>query len=258
MKFKYLLYFLGSVAILFVFLPLLNIITKPSLKELIATLNDKEVLNSLFLSLYASVTASIIAILIGTPLAYIFARKNFPFKKILEGIIDLPIMIPHPVIGIAIISVVAKDYWIGKILSKYAIDILGNVQGIIIVLTYVGLPFYINSAKAGFKSVPERLEYVSRSLGKSFFVTFFRITLPLSYRSLTEGLIMSTARAISEFGAVIVIAYHPMVAPVLIYERFNAYGLKYSIPVAVILISISLILFVFLRFFSTKKDYYLS
>ncbi len=258
MKFKYLLYFLASVAILFVFLPLFNILAKPSLNGLISTLNDKEVLNSLFLSLYASITAAIISVIIGTPLAYIFARKNFPLKKVLEGIIDLPIMIPHPVIGIAIISVVAKDYWIGKILAKYGISILGNVKGVIIVLTYVGLPFYINSAKAGFKAVPERLEYVSRSLGKSFFITFFKITLPLSYKSIIEGVIMSTARAISEFGAVIIIAYHPMVAPVLIYERFNAYGLKYSIPVAVMLILISLILFICLRFISSRKNNYLS
>jgi molybdate/tungstate transport system permease protein len=254
MKFKWFLYSVSILAVTFVALPIFNMLTKPSLIELFTAIKDKEVLHSLSLSLYAALTASAISIIIGTPLAYVFARKDFPFKRTIEGIIDIPIMIPHPVIGLAILSVVAKDCYIGKILNKFAIDILGSVTGIIVVLVYVGFPFYVNSVKAGFKSVPERLEYVSRSLGKSQLQTFLQITLPLTYKSIIEGLIMSTARAISEFGAVIVIAYHPMVAPVLIYERFTSYGLKYSAPVAVLLILICLILFILLRFFSSNKN----
>jgi molybdate/tungstate transport system permease protein len=254
MRFKCFLYSVSFLAIAFIALPIFNILIKPSLNEIFSTLNDKEVLHSLALTIYASLSASGVALIVGTPLAYVFARKDFPLKRVMESIIDIPIMIPHPVIGLAILSVVAKDYWLGKILNKFAIEILGSVTGIIIVLVYVGFPFYVNSVKAGFKSVPERLEYVSRSLGKSQFQTFLQITLPLSYRSIIEGLIMSTARAISEFGAVIVIAYHPMVAPVLIYERFTSYGLKYSVPVAVLLILVCLVLFILLRFFSSKKN----
>ena len=250
---KKLFIFISIITFLFIFLPIFNILVKPSIPDLINSLKDSEVINSLKLSIYASLIATSINIVIGTPLSYIFARKDFPLKNIIEGIIDLPIMIPHPVIGLAILSIVAKDYWIGKILNKLAIEIVGSVTGIVVVLTYVGLPFYVNTVKAGIKAVPERLEYVSRTLGKGEFVTFVKITLPLSFKSIIEGLIMSTARAISEFGAVIVIAYHPMVAPVLIYERFTAYGLKYSIPVAVLLIIICLLLFLVLRVISRKK-----
>ena len=97
------------------------------------------------------------------------------------------------------------------------------------------------------------MEYVSRTLGKSQFQTFFKIVIPLSSKSILEGIIMSMARAISEFGAVIIIAYHPMVAPVLIYERFTSYGLKYSMPVAVWLMVICLVFFIILRFFISRK-----
>lgn len=86
------------------------------------------------------------------------------------------------------------------------------------------------------------------------FSTFFRVTLPLVWRSVVLGMIMATARAISEFGAIVIVAYHPMTAPVLIYERFTAYGLKYSQPVAVWLILISLALFVLMRFFAGKGN----
>ncbi|MEJ2723859.1 MAG: ABC transporter permease subunit, partial [Deltaproteobacteria bacterium] len=97
------------------------------------------------------------------------------------------------------------------------------------------------------------LEKVSRSLGASMTGTFLRITFPLAWRSMLAGMIMCTARAISEFGAIVIVAYHPMTAPVLIYERFTAYGMKYSQPVAVWLIFVSLVLFLFLRLVSLPQ-----
>jgi len=131
---------------------------------------------------------------------------------------------------------------------------MGCVTGIVLVMVFVGLPFYINTAKAGFEAIPKRLEKVSRSLGASMTGTFFRITFPLAWRSMLVGMIMCTARAISEFGAIVIVAYHPMIAPVMIYERFTAYGLKYSQPVAVWLILVSLLLFLLLRIVSLPKQ----
>ncbi len=243
----------SAITFIFVVVPLVSILFRPALNDLIEALKDEEVLNALKLSIYASVLSSIISFLMGTPIAYVLSRKKFPFKRLVEGIIDLPIMIPHPVIGLAILAVVSREHFIGKFLYELSIEVMGTVKGITIVLVYVGLPFYINTLKAGIDLIPERLEYVSRTLGKNQFQTFFKIVIPLSKKSIIEGIIMSTARAISEFGAVIVIAYHPMVAPVLIYERFTAYGLKYSAPVAVLLILISLLLFILLRFFSINR-----
>ena len=138
----------------------------------------------------------------------------------------------------------------GRHLLEMGVRIMGSVTGIVMVLTFVGLPFYINTAKNGFEGIPERLEKVSRSLGASMSGTFARVTLPLAWRSMLVGIIMCIARAISEFGAVVIVAYHPMNAPVLIYERFTAYGLKYSQPVAVWLILICLFFFLVLRLVS--------
>ncbi len=246
---------ISTITIMFIIIPLISILCRPALKDLIDALKDREVLNALKLSIYASFLSSLISLILGTPIAYVLSRKKFPFKKLIEGIIDLPIMIPHPVIGLAILAVVSRDHIIGKFLYELSVEIMGTVKGITIVLVYVGLPFYINTLKAGIDLIPERLEYISRTLGKNQFQTFFRIVLPLSKKSIIEGVIMSTARAISEFGAVIVIAYHPMVAPVLIYERFTAYGLKYSSPVAVLLILISLLLFIIVRFISSTSHF---
>jgi molybdate/tungstate transport system permease protein len=243
----------SSVVVAFILLPLIQMIVQPSFQDLKETFQDPTVRRSISLSIYTSGLAALISFTIGTPFAYLLARKDFRGKKFVESIIDLPIMIPHPVIGIAILGLAGKNHWLGDLMQEVGIQLMGTVTGIVTVLTFVGLPFYVNTAKAGFEAVPVRLENVSRSLGASPAGTFFRVTLPLAWRSMLAGIIMCCARAISEFGAVIIVAYHPMIAPVMIYERFTAYGLKYSQPVAVWLILVCLVLFLLLRVFSLPK-----
>ena len=242
----------GVIIMVFILLPLIEMLTAPSLPMLEETIRDKEVVRSIWLSIYTAGLAAFFSFIFGTPLAYILARTHFPGKRLVESIVDLPIVIPHPVVGIAILSVAGKNHWIGQIFSDLGIRIMGSVTGIVTVLTFVGLPFYVNAVKNGFENISPRLENVSRSLGASMVSTFFRITFPLAWRSMLIGIIMCSARAISEFGAVVVVAYHPMIAPVLIYERFEGYGLKYSQPVAVWLVAICLILFLVLRILTLR------
>ena len=243
----------GIVIMAFIILPLIQLLTSPSLEMLKESIGDKDVVRSIWLSVYTAGLAALISFVLGTPLAYLLARSKFRGKRLVEGIIDLPIAIPHPVVGIAILSVAGRNHWFGQMLGELGIRIMGSVTGIVTVLTFVGIPFYLNATKAGFEAISPRLEKVSRSLGASMFSTFIRITFPLAWRSMLIGIIMCCARAISEFGAVVIVAYHPMIAPVLIYERFEAYGLRYSQPVAVWLVSISLILFLLLRILTLHK-----
>ena len=121
-------------------------------------------------------------------------------------------------------------------------------------MIFVSVPFLIDSARDGFKSVDVRLEKVGRTLGASPWRVFFRITLPLAWRSIFSGSVLMWARAVSEFGAILILAYHvpflgqhPAVAPVLVYSRWADFGLDYARPVAVLVILISLLVFVVLR-----------
>ncbi|NDV18497.1 ABC transporter permease subunit [Pseudodesulfovibrio sp. JC047] len=249
------LWFVGSSALILLFIaaPLTSTIAAPTWERLVETLVDPAVIQSIWLSMSTSGMAAIIALVFGTPLAYILARYEFPGKKLVESIIDLPIMIPHPVVGISLLSLTGRDTWFGTFISDLGIEIMGTSTGIVCVLVFVGLPFYVNTVKGGIESIPPRLENVSRSLGAGRGQTFFRITFPLSWRYMLVGMIMCMARAISEFGAIIIVAYHPMTAPVLMYERFTAYGLGWSQPVAVILILVSMLFFLLLRAFSLPK-----
>lgn len=236
--------------ILLLTLPLVRMTVEPSFGMMKETILDPDVVHAIGRSVGLSLFAGFLAFAMGTPLAYLLARKQLPGKKLIEGIIDLPIMIPHPVIGIAILSLAGRNHPLGRFLADMGIQIMGTKTGLVCVLLFVGLPFYVNTVKAGFESISVRLENASRTLGAGAMSTFFRVTFPLTFRHMILGVIMCTARAISEFGAVVIVAYHPMTAPVIIYERFTAYGLKYSQPIAVWLILISLVLFVLLRMLS--------
>lgn len=238
---------LGAIIFLFIMVPLLKMIIASDPQVLFNTLLDSEVRYAIWLSLYAALIATAVGFLLGVPLAYLLARVDFPGKSLVEGLIDVPIVVPHTAAGIALLFVFGRQFLVGKAFHFMGIDFVDSTAGIVIAMLFVSIPFLIDSAKEGFKKVDVRLEKVSRTLGASPWQAFFKISFPLAWRSILAGNIMMWARGISEFGAVIILAYHPMIAPTLILERFESYGLPYSQPVAAILIILCLFVFVGLR-----------
>ncbi len=238
---------LGLAIFLFIIVPLIKMIVASDPGILLDTLFDSEVRGAIWLSLYAALIATAVGCVLGVPLAYLLARVEFPGKSLVEGLIDVPIVIPHTAAGIALLFVFGRHFFTGKVFHFMGIDFVDSTAGIVIAMLFVSIPFLIDSAKEGFKKVDVRLEKVSRTLGASPWQTFFRISVPLAWRSILAGNIMMWARGISEFGAVIILVYHPMIAPTLILERFETYGLAYSQPVAAILIILCLVVFITLR-----------
>ncbi len=253
MKTFHLVFTLLSIFLLVLLItPIVNLITSSDPALLRATILDREVMDALVLTLKTALWATIAGILLGVPLAYILARWSFPGKSFLQGLVDLPIMIPHTAMGVALLMVYGKKFVIGSAFSKLGISFVGTELGISLAMAYVSLPFLVNAARDGFLSVNPRLERVARTLGATPWQTFFQVTLPLSRRAILSGAIMMWARGISEFGAVVILAYHPMVAPILIWERFESYGLKYARPVASILILLCLLIFAVLRWLASR------
>jgi molybdate/tungstate transport system permease protein len=246
-SFNLILLLLGGIVLLFILAPLVNITLKTEFSELSETVFDKEVTQSIWLTLWTSMLATLIMAIGAIPLAWILARKNFVFKRLLTGIIDLPVVIPHSAAGIAILGVLSRDSWPGQIAENLGISLVGHPAGIMVAMAFVSIPFLINSAREGFALIPERIEIAAANLGASPARIFFTVSLPLAWRSIVSGLTLMFARGMSEFGAVVIIAYHPMITPVLIFERFGAFGLQYARPVSVIFIGICLAIFVLLR-----------
>jgi len=245
---------LGLVIFLFIVVPLGKMILASDPAILLDTFLDSEVMRSIWLTLYAALIATAVGCLLGVPLAYLLARANFPGKGLVEGLIDIPIVVPHTAAGIALLFVFGRNFMVGKAFGAIGIQFVDSMAGIVIAMLFVSIPFLIDSAKEGFKKVDVRLEKVARSLGASPWQAFFKISLPLAWRSIVAGNIMMWARGISEFGAVLILAYHPMIAPVLVYERFETYGLDYARPVAVLLIMVCLIVFISLRMLVYKRE----
>ena len=244
---------LGSLVLLFIIAPLAGMFLNTTTGQVIETANEAEVRQSIWLTIWTSMAGTLFFAFASIPLAYLLARRNFPMKKLVTGIIDLPIVIPHSAAGIAILGFVSRDSALGKMGSLLGLNFVGHPLGISIAMAFVSIPFLINAARDGFSSVPERLEKAALTLGASPARVFFSISLPLAWRSIVSGLIMMFARGMSEFGAVIVVAYHPMITPILIYERFGSFGLKYARPVSVLFILISLSLFIVLRWLARQK-----
>jgi len=245
---------LGALVLLFILAPLLGMFLATSPATLFETARETEVRESIWLTLWTSMAATLIFALAAIPLAYLLARKSFPLKKVVTGIIDIPVVVPHSAAGIAILGFVSRDSFLGQAGNSLGINFIGHPAGIIVAMAFVSIPYLINSARDGFAGVPVRLEKAALTLGASPARVFFTISLPLAWRNILSGLILMFARGMSEFGAVVVVAYHPMITPVLIYERFGAFGLKYARPVSVLFILITLTAFVLLRALAREKD----
>jgi molybdate/tungstate transport system permease protein len=244
---------LSLILVLLVAIPLAGMVltTEPGIVR--DTLREKEVVASILLTLRSSLWATLACALFGIPLAYLLARRNFPGKSLVQGIVDLPVMIPHTAAGIALLMVYGRSFFMGKALGRLGLSFVGTETGIALAMAYVSLPFLVNAARDGFLSVDPKLERVARTLGATPWQTFFRVSLPLAWRPILSGGIMMWARGISEFGAVVILTYHPMIAPILIWERFQAYGLKYAKPVAVLMILLCLVIFAALRWLAGRR-----
>ena len=246
---------IGSFVLVFTVFTLLNMVVRQLVLDpagLIEAATDKTVQRSIWLTLYASFLATLVAVLTGTPIAYVLARHDFKGKNLVEAVIDLPVIIPHSVAGIALYTLLMSRSPVGSVLADIGIVFEDHLPGIVAAMYFVSASLFINSAREGFQSVDPRLERVARTLGASQWIAFQRVTLPLAVRHLLSGAILSWARGISEFGAVVMIAFYPMIAPVLIYYRFTTMGLRGSQPIAVLLIIICMTVFLSLRLVSRR------
>jgi len=245
---------LGGAVLLFIVAPLAGMFLSVGKAELSDAATDPEVTASVWLTLGASMLATLTAALGAIPFAWIMARKDFPLKRLVNGIIDLPIVIPHSAAGIALLGILAPGTPVGSLGERLGVSFVGGVAGIMAAMAFVSIPFLVNAARDGFEAVPERLEQAALNLGASPLRVFLTISMPMAWRSIVSGLVLMWARGMSEFGAVLIIAYHPMTTPVLIYERFGAFGLKYARPVTVLFVGLCLVFFIALRMIAGRRS----
>ncbi len=238
---------LAGVLVLFLVAPVAGMVATGGVAGARQLVADPEVRGAVALSALAALAATTVAALLGTPLAWRLARSRARGRGVLEAALELPLVLPHPVAGIALLLVLGRQSAAGEALLAAGLRVVGTPLGTVAAMLFVSAPLYVSAARASFAGVDPAHELTARTLGAGPWRAFRRVTLPLAARGLVAGALVTWARALSEFGAIVVLAYHPRVAATLAYERFTGYGLAEALPVAAALTLVAVVPLVALR-----------
>lgn len=238
---------LGALLVVLIVGPLLRLLFLATPASLGEALRDRELLASITLTLGTATAATLLGILLGVPLAYLLARRSFRGRRLVEALVELPVVIPHPVAGIALLLFLGRHSTVGGLFAKIGVEFVSHVPGIVAGMLFVSVPILVSGAREAFRSVDPRLERVARTLGDGPAVAFRRVTLPLAARGILAASVLAWARSVSEFGAIVILTYNPQVASVLIYDRFTTIGLPAAVPAAVLLLGVALGVFALVR-----------
>ncbi|MGE5261898.1 MAG: ABC transporter permease [Acidobacteriota bacterium] len=240
--------------VLFLILPLLAILLRVAPVGFTGWL-DPATLDALELSLVTASLTAVFAVVIGTPTAYLLAREEFAGKTIVDTLVDLPMVLPPAVAGLALLMAFGRSGLLGPALSRVGIELPFTTAAVVMAETFVAAPFYVRAARAGFATVDRGLEQMSALLGVSNLETFFRVTLPLAGPSLFGGVLMTWARALGEFGATIMFAGNlqgrTQTMPLAIYIGLES-NLDSALALSTILILVSFGILVAFRAVSPK------
>lgn len=164
---------------------------------------SEEVRFSIKLSLFTASISTCICMFLGVPTAYALTRTSFPFKKLCQIIIELPLSMPYLVLGLSLLLIFSSDF--GKALKELGFKVVFDKNGIILAQTVVNLPYVVRFIRTAFQEVDERLEFISGSLGASKWKRFITITLPLSKNAIISTIILTWSRGLGEFGATLML-----------------------------------------------------
>ena len=191
----------------FIGLPVAALLVRAAQQEsFLSSLTSDLALTALRLSLLTSVVSMVVVLAVGTPFAYLLARSTSPFLKMVDSLVELPIVLPPVVAGVAMLMAFGRQGILGPALENVGIALPFTTAAVVFAQIFVASPFYVRAAKLGFQAVAPDYEDVSQTLGVSPLWTFWRLTLPLAMPSLLTGLALAWARALSEFGATIMFA----------------------------------------------------
>ncbi|TPQ40333.1 sulfate ABC transporter permease subunit CysT [Cupriavidus pinatubonensis] len=207
------------------------------------TVTAPRVVASYQLSFGASLIAAIINTVFGLVVAWVLVRYRFPGKRLIDALVDLPFALPTAVAGIALTALFAGNGWIGRYLEPLGIKAAFTPLGVVVALTFIGLPFVVRTVQPVLEDVDQELEEAAASLGATRLQTFIRVILPAILPALLTGFALSFARATGEYGSVVFISGNmPMVseiAPLMIYSKLEQYDYAGATAVAVVMLVIS-------------------
>ncbi|MDZ4859620.1 MAG: sulfate ABC transporter permease subunit CysT [Candidatus Hydrogenedentes bacterium] len=211
-----------------------------------ALITDARVIAACKLSFGASFAAALVNIVFGLLVAWVLVRYSFPGKHIVDALVDLPFALPTAVAGIALTTLYAPNGWLGKLLAPIGIKVAYTPLGIIVALTFIGLPFVVRTVQPVLEDLDREIEEAAMSLGATRLQTFLRVLLPSVLPALLAGFAMAFARAVGEYGSVVFISGNmPMkteILPLLIMTKLEQFDYAGATVIGVLMLVISFVL----------------
>ena len=248
----------AAILILFLAVPIAAIIWRASQERqgfsarALATLRQ-----ALTLSLVTSAVALLLIVALGTPLAYLLARRRFRGARLVDALVDLPIVLPPAVAGLALLMAFGRRGVVGRWLDDVGVTIGFTTTAVVLAQVFVAAPFFVRAARAGFARVDRGLEEAAADLGASPAAVFRTVTLPLASPSLAAGAVLAWARALGEFGATIVfagnVAGRTETMPLAIYGRYGAGDLQSALLLSLVLLAASLLVLIGVRLLGDRS-----
>lgn len=229
-----------------VFIPLCSLVVfsaRLSPAEFIETVTRPRVLASYKVSILTAFIASCINAVMGLVISWVLVRYDFPFKRFMDGLIELPFALPTAVAGIALTHLTVKQGWIGSIFARFGIDVAYTRFGIVIALVFIGIPFVVRSVQPVLEKVEPEYEEAANIMGASRVQIFFRVILPEILPSLIAGFTMAFARSLGEYGSVVFIAgntpYKTEITPLMIMSELQEYDYASATSIALVMLLIA-------------------
>lgn len=220
--------------------------TELSLHEFWAVVTTPRVVATYKLTFGASLLAALINLVFGLLTAWVLVRYQFFGKKVLDALVDLPFALPTAVAGIALTAIYAPNGWLGQWLEPHGIKVAFTPLGVVVALTFIGLPFVVRTVQPVLEDFSAEAEEAAASLGANRWQTFYKIILPAIWPALLTGFSLAFARAVGEYGSVIFIAGNmPMISeitPLMIITKLEQYDYAGATAIAVVMLVISFIL----------------
>ena len=231
-----------TLALTFLTLPIVAIFAQQPPGDLVAALGEEGALDALWLSLRTTAAALALILAVGTPAAYLLATRRFRGRAGLITLIELPLVLPPAVAGIALLAAVGPSTRLGRAAQDAGLQLTLATAGVVVALTFVAAPFYMRQAIAAFESVEPTLLDASRTLGASAARTFWRVAIPTALPGLVAGTALALGRALGEFGATLMFAGSfqgvTQTVPLAIYDRF-ATDFTAALALSAVLVAVS-------------------
>jgi molybdate transport system permease protein len=231
-----------AAALMFLTLPVVAIFVNSSPGDLLSSLGEPGALDALWLSLRATAASIAIIIVVGTPAAYFLATRSFRGKALVVTLIELPLVLPPAVAGIALLASLGPSGILGGAVEAAGIELSFATAGVVVALTFVASPFYVRQAMASFGAVDRTLMDASRTLGASEARGFLSVMIPVAVPGLAAGTALALGRALGEFGATLMFAGSfrgiTQTVPLAIYDRFST-DFDSALALSAVLVAVS-------------------